>query len=267
MKTTSHRARLVAVLLANTLLASANAAMAQDASKVDAGSKDVVAVKKLLEAKFPGAPISNVSKSPYFGLYEAQLDDRMLYTDAKANYVIVGSVYDTATRTNLTEARMRKLNRIAWDTLPFQLAIKKVKGDGSRKLAVFADADCPFCKRLETEMQGLDDVTIYTFLFPIDSLHPESAHKSAQIWCAPDRAKAWDDWFASGKLPENNGDCPTPIAEVAQLGQKYRISATPTLIFADGSTVPGALPLDRLQAEMTTAEAEAKKMASAPAKP
>jgi thiol:disulfide interchange protein DsbC len=226
------------MLLASLLLAVGATAVAQDASKADVLPKDAAAVKKLLEAKFPGAPISNVSKSPYFGLYEAQLDDRMLYTDAKATYVIVGSVYDTATRTNLTEARMRKLN-----------------------------ADCPFCKRLETEMQGLDDVTIYTFLFPIDSLHPDSAHKSAQIWCAPDRAQAWDDWFASGKLPDNNGDCATPIADVAQLGQKYRISATPTLVFADGSTVPGALPLERLQAEMKTAEAEAKKMASAPAKP
>jgi len=255
------------LLVAGAFVVTSTAAVAQDATKADAAGKDVIAVKKLLEAKFPGAPISNVAKSPYFGLYEAQLDDRMLYTDAKANYVIVGSVYDTATRTNLTEARMRKLNRVAWDTLPLELAIKKVKGNGSRKLAVFADADCPFCKRLETEMQGLDDVTIYTFLFPIDSLHPDSARKSAQIWCAPDRTQAWDDWFASGKLPDNNGDCPTPIADVAQLGQKYRISATPTLVFADGSMVPGALPLDRLQAEMKTAEAEAKKMAAAPAKP
>jgi thiol:disulfide interchange protein DsbC len=255
------------MLLASLLLAVGATAVAQDASKAaDALPKDAAAVKKLLEAKFPGAPITNVSKSPYFGLYEAQLDDRMLYTDAKATYVIVGSVYDTATRTNLTEARMRKLNRVAWDTLPLQLAIKKVKGNGSRKLAVFADADCPFCKRLETEMQGLDDVTIYTFLFPIDSLHPDSAHKSAQIWCAPDRSKAWDDWFASGELPDNKGDCPTPIADVAQLGQKYRISATPTLVFADGSMVPGALPLDRLQDEMKNAEVEAKKMAAAPAK-
>jgi len=234
-------------------------AHAQEPSKADAAARELATVKKLLEAKFPGAPISNVSKSPYFGLYEAQIDDRMLYTDAKVNYVLVGSVYDTTTRTNLTEQRLRQLNRVAWDSLPLDLAIKKVKGDGSRKLAVFADADCPFCKRLETDMKGLDNVTIYTFLFPIDGLHPEAARKSAQIWCAPDRVKAWDEWFEAGKLPNNKGDCPTPIAQTAKLGEKYRVNATPTLVFADGTVVPGALLLAQLESEMKRAEAEARK--------
>jgi len=238
-------------------------AHAQDAAKSDAAARELGSVKKLLEAKFPGAPISNVSRSPYFGLYEAQIDDRMVYTDAKVNYVLVGSVYDTTTRTNLTERRLRELNKVAWDTLPLELSIKKVKGDGSRKLAVFADADCPFCKRLETEMKGLDNVTIYTFLFPIDALHPEAAKKSARIWCSPDRVKAWDEWFESGKLPDNKGDCPTPIAQTAKLGENYHVNATPTLIFADGSVTPGALPLVELEAEMKRAEAEASKPAAA----
>ncbi len=198
--------------VAGLCLALAVPLSAQDATKSDAAVKELAAVKQALEAKFPGAPIRNVSRSPYFGLYEAQLDDRMLYTDAKVNYVIVGSVYDTATRTNLTEQRMRRMNRVVWDSLPLELAIKKVKGDGSRKLAIFSDADCPYCKRLETEMKGLDNVTIYTFLFPIDQLHPDSARKSAMIWCSPDRVKAWDDWFDAGKLPDNKGDCATPIA-------------------------------------------------------
>jgi len=235
---------------------------AQD-GKSDAAARELAAVKQALEAKFPGAPISNVSRSPYFGLFEAQLDDRMLYTDGKVNYVIVGSVYDTATRTNLTEQRMKRLNRIAWDSLPLELAIKKVKGDGSRKLAIFSDADCPYCKRLEAEMKGLDNVTIYTFLFPIDQLHPDSARKSAMIWCSPDRIKAWDEWFDSGTLPDNAGDCATPIAQTALLGQKYHVNATPTLVFADGSITPGALPLDRLEVEMNQAAAELKKLPAA----
>jgi thiol:disulfide interchange protein DsbC len=235
---------------------------AQD-GKSDAAARELAAVKQALEAKFPGAPISNVSRSPYFGLFEAQLDDRMLYTDGKVNYVIVGSVYDTATRTNLTEQRMKRLNRIAWDSLPLELAIKKVKGDGSRKLAIFSDADCPYCKRLEAEMKGLDNVTIYTFLFPIDQLHPDSARKSAMIWCSPDRIKAWDEWFDSGTLPDNAGDCATPIAQTALLGQKYHVNATPTLVFADGSITPGALPLDRLEVEINQAAAELKKLPAA----
>jgi thiol:disulfide interchange protein DsbC len=253
--------RLLSV--AGIFLALALPASAQDAAKSDAAAKELAAVKQLLEAKFPGAPIRNVSKSPYFGLYEAQLDERMLYTDGKVNYVIVGSVYDTATRTNLTEKRLKAMNRLAWDSLPLELAIKKVKGDGSRKLAIFSDADCPYCKRLETEMKGLDNVTIYTFLFPIDQLHPDSARKSAIIWCSPDRIKAWDEWFESGKLPDNKGDCPTPIAKTAELGQKYHVNATPTLVFADGSITPGALPLEQIEAEMKQAAAEVKKLPEA----
>jgi thiol:disulfide interchange protein DsbC len=245
--------------MACLLLAIALQASAQDTAKSDAAAKDLAAVKQALEAKFPGAPITNVSKSPYFGLFEAQIDDRTVYTDGKVNYVIVGSVYDTATRTNLTEQRMKRMNRVAWDSLPLELAIKKVKGDGSRKLAIFSDADCPYCKRLESEMKGLDNVTVYTFLFPIDQLHPDSARKSAMIWCSPDKLKAWDEWFDAGKLPDNKGDCPTPIAQTALLGQKYHVNATPTLVFADGSISPGALPLDQIEAEMAQAAAEVKK--------
>jgi thiol:disulfide interchange protein DsbC len=226
-----------------------------------ATSSELAAVKQIIEAKFPGTTVTNVGRSPYFGLYEAQFDDRIIYTDAKVSYVVVGSIYDADTKQNLTEARLRQLNRVAWDQLPLDLAIKKVKGNGARKLAIFSDADCPYCKRLESEMKTLDNVTIYTFLFPIAQLHPDAARKSALIWCAPDRAKAWDEWFASGKLPNNKGDCATPIAKTAQLGQKYRVNATPTLVFADGSMVPGALPLDQLESELKQAEAAVAKQA------
>ena len=117
-----------------------------------------------------------------------------------------------------------------------------MKGNGSRKLAIFSDADCPFCARLETELKNIDNVTIYTFLYPIDQLHPDAARKSRIIWCAPDKVKAWDAFFASGTLPSNNGDCDNPLAATSVLGQKLKVSATPTLVFADGSVVPGALP-------------------------
>ncbi|HEY1459503.1 MAG TPA: DsbC family protein [Casimicrobiaceae bacterium] len=232
-------------------------AFAQDTKADD--TREVAALRKLLETRFPGAQIGLVAKSPYLELYEAQLDDRLIYTDAKAVYVFVGSIYDSVGHVNLTDLRMRELNRIDVATLPLDIALKKVKGDGSRKLYVFADADCPFCKRLESEMKGLDNVTIYTFLFPIDSLHPDSARKSARIWCAADRNKAWDEWFDSGKLPSNKGDCATPIAQTAALGQKYHVNATPTLVFADGSVIPGALPLAQLEGELKQAEAKAPK--------
>ena len=240
--------KLLAALAACSLLGAFSAsAQTQDAkTQTDAAASELAAVKQIIEAKFPGAAVTNVARSPYFGLYEAQFDDRMIYTDAKV-------------KQNLTDARLRQLNRVAWDQLPLDLAIKKVKGNGARKLAIFSDADCPYCKRLESEMKTLDNVTIYTFLFPIAQLHPDAARKSALIWCAPDRTKAWDEWFASGRLPNNKGDCATPIAKTAQLGQKYRVTATPTLVFADGSMVPGAIPLDQLESELRQAEAAIKK--------
>jgi thiol:disulfide interchange protein DsbC len=240
-------------------------AAAQTAAKTAevATSADAANVRKLLEQKFPGAQVGNVGKSGYFGLYEAQFDGQMVYTDAKVTYVFVGSIYDAATKQNLSEARLRKLTRVAWDSLPFELAMKKVKGNGQRKLAVFSDADCPFCARLEKELKDVDDVTIYTFLYPIDQLHPDAARKSKIIWCAPDRQKAWDEFFAEGKLPDNKGDCDTPLAATQELGQKLRVSATPTLVFADGSIIPGALPRQRLETEMSNAAAELGKAAAA----
>jgi thiol:disulfide interchange protein DsbC len=185
------RTTLIALSLAALCLGLAFPVPAQQAGKSnaegDASAKETAAVKTQLEMKFPGATISNVSKSPYFGLYEAQFDDRMVYTDAKVNLVLVGSIYDANTKQNLTDARLRQLNHVSWDSLPLDLAFKRVKGNGTRKFAMFSDADCPYCKRIESEIKQLDDVTIYTFLFPIDQLHPDSARKSRTIWCSSDR--------------------------------------------------------------------------------
>ncbi len=226
-------------------------------------SAEAASIKKELESRFPGAEVRGVQKTTYFGLYEVQFDDRIVYTDAKARYLVVGAIYDAESKINLTEDRQRKLNRVDVASLPLDLAIKKVKGTGERTLVVFSDADCPFCKKLEDELKTVDNVTIYTFLFPIDSLHPDAARKSRMIWCAPDRVKAWDAFYDTGALPDNKGDCDTPLARTAELGAKFKVNATPTLIFADGSIVPGALPAQRLEAELKSAEAEAKKLAAA----
>jgi thiol:disulfide interchange protein DsbC len=247
------RSQHLNILILGLCLALAGPVFAQDAA-----DRDAAAVKTLLEAKFPGATITNVSKSPYFGLYEVLFDDRIVYTDAKVTYVMVGSVFNADTKENLTDTRFRKLTRVPWDALPLNLAFKRVRGNGSRRLAIFADADCPFCKKLEGDLRNIDDVTIYTFLFPIGELHPDAARKSAILWCAPDKAKAWDEFFASGKLPNNKGDCATPIGETAALGQRLHVTATPTLFFADGSMVPGAIPLKQLEQEINRGEAEAK---------
>jgi thiol:disulfide interchange protein DsbC len=225
---------------------------------------EAAALKKALEVRFPGVSITHIARTDYLGLYEVMFDDKLIYTDPKGDYIIVGSIYDANSRTNLTEQRSRKLNRVALNKLPMDLAFKRVKGNGERRLIIFSDADCPFCHRLEEEMKGLDNVTIYTFLFPIDQLHPEAARKSKKIWCAPDRVAAWNKFFESGTVPDNAGDCGDPVARTQALGASLRISATPTLVFADGTVIPGALPLAQLDKEIDTGEAEAKKLAVAP---
>ena len=251
--------RLAAALLTAGALAAPSLLAQTPAAPL---APEAAAVKKAIEQKLPGTVVRGVVKTPYFGLYEVQLDEQILYTDAKVKYVVSGSIYDTDTKKNLTDARQRELNRVAFDSLPLDLAFKRVKGNGERKLAIFSDADCPFCARLEQELKSVDNVTIYTFLFPIDQLHPDSARKSRVIWCSPDKAKAWDEFFASGKLPDNAGDCDNPVAATNQLGQKMRVQATPTLVFADGSVMPGALPAQQIEAEMAEA---ATVLAKAPA--
>ena len=224
---------------------------------------EATAIRKAFEQKFPGSSIGVISKSPYFGLFEVQLDNQMVYTDAKAKYIIVGSVYDVDNKVNLTEKRMRKVNRVDIASLPLDLAFKRVKGNGERTLIVFSDADCPFCAKLENELKPVNNVTIYTFLYPIDQLHPDSARKSRIIWCADDKVKAWDAFFANGALPDNAGECDNPLERTHALGEKLRVQATPTLIFADGSIVPGAIPTTQLEAEFASAAAETKKPVAA----
>ena len=244
------------------VLAIAAPAFAQSATKSPPPTAEAIAVRKLIEERFPGAQVKHIAKTPYLGLYEAMFDDQMMYVDTKVNYVFVGAIYDAKSKTNLTEQKSRELNRVAWSDLPLNLAMKKVKGTGARKLAVFSDADCPFCARLEEALKNVNDVTIYTFLYPIDQLHPDAARKSRVIWCAPDKVKAWDEFFVSGTLPANAGDCDNPLAATLALGQKMRVSATPTLVFADGSVIPGALPAANLETELQRAESEAKKLAA-----
>jgi thiol:disulfide interchange protein DsbC len=254
-----HPLRLRGTLAA--LAFTALAAQAQSPAPLPALSPEETAVKKLVEQRVPGMEVRSVVKTDILGLYEVLADDRIVYVDPKVNYLFIGSVYDMGSKQNLTEDRYRQLNRIDYAGLPFERSFKRVKGDGSRRIALFSDADCPFCARIEKEIAGMDNVTIHTFLFPIDSLHPAAAMKSRQIWCAPDRVKAWDEWFASGKLPDNKGECANPVAENQALGNKLKINATPTLVFADGSVVPGALPLAQLEAALVKAEADAKKLA------
>ncbi|WP_371323387.1 DsbC family protein [Dechloromonas sp. ZY10] len=211
---------------------------------------DEAEIRKTIEAKF-GGKVESVAKSGYLGLYEVFAEGSIFYTDDKASAIIAGGqLIDTKTMKNVTDERMRKLTAIRFSDLPLERAIKQVRGDGKRVLATFEDPNCGYCKRLARDLLKLDNVTVYTFLYPI--LSEDSVKKSRQIWCAADRSKAWNDWMVEGKAPSGRDDCDTAaIAKNQEFGRKLNISGTPTMFFADGERVPGAMPLARIEQKLT----------------
>ena len=203
-------------------------------------------IKRTLEGRLGGAKIDTVSKTPYLGLYEVRLGSEILYTDEKMSYIFSGNVIDAKTMQNLTEKRLRELSAIKWGDLPLRDAFKTVRGNGKRVLAVFSDPNCPYCKRFEKDLAKIDDITIYTFLYPI--LSQDSHDKSKAVWCSADKVKAWDELMLNAQVPASAAaNCDTPIERNLELGRKYRVSGTPTLVFANGERVPGAIPAERLE--------------------
>ena len=184
---------------------------------------DEAAIRKAAQAKFPRANVQTVTKLPFLGLYEVIISGEMVYSDENFDYIIYeGNIIDTKTDRNFTEERKRKLAMIPFEELPLDLAIKKVKGKGERKMAVFTDPDCPFCKRIEQDLAKVDNVTIYMFLYPIDSLHPKATERSKRIWCSPDKLKAWDDYMQKGVAPSAAPTCDNPVAKLVEFGTQAR---------------------------------------------
>ena len=208
---------------------------------------DEQSVKRSFEERFPGAEVTSVKKEALTGLYEVYAIGQLFYVDEKVSYAIQGNLINAQTRQSLSAERMKVLSEISFNKLPFDQAIKIVKGNGKRQVAVFEDPDCPFCKQLERELQKVNDVTIHVFLYPLEQLHPGATLKSRKIWCAPDRAKAWLAAVNDNTLPEGNGECDTPIANLAKLARTHRITGTPTLIFANNERVAGAIPAARIE--------------------
>jgi thiol:disulfide interchange protein DsbC len=215
---------------------------------------DVAAtIRKNIESRYPGAHILDVQPSAVPGLYELFMGDQIVYSDATGDYLIVGSMVDTQTKQNLTETRLNDHGRIDFSVLPLDRAIKVVKGNGSRKFAVFSDPDCPFCKELEKTLLSVTDITMYVFLFPIASLHPQAPAKAHAIWCAPDRAQAWTQWMHEKKLPPAKTCSGDPIDALQKLGDSLHINSTPTMFFANGRRVAGAIPAAELEKDLAAA--------------
>lgn len=200
-------------------------------------------IRRNLAQRLPELPrIDEITKSPIPGIYELRVGDQIFYSDEQGDHIFQGELIETRSRANLTEERLAKLNAIDPATLPLKDALVMKQGNGSRKLVVFADPNCGYCKRFERDLTQVKDVTIYTFLYPI--LGQDSNDKSRAIWCAKDSAKAWREWMVDGVVPAKAGtDCDTSVLQRnVQLGRKHRVTGTPAVVFEDGKRVPGALP-------------------------
>jgi thiol:disulfide interchange protein DsbC len=209
-------------------------------------------IKKLVEPRLgSNVKVESVRETPYGGLYEVRIGNDILYTDKTATYLFSGHIFNLTTSTDLTKERVDEISKIKFSDLPLDKAIKTVKGDGKRVIAVFEDPNCGYCKRFrQTTLKETDNITVYTFMYNI--LAEDSFTKSKNIWCAPDRSKAWEDWMVSGKAaPVAKASCDAPNDVVLELGHKLGVSGTPAIFFADGSRVPGAIDTKSLEEKLT----------------
>ena len=245
----------------NAQLPPAGAAVAAPAAVTDAAPQATPAklaeVTQVLETRFKGAPIKGLRASVFPNIFEAMVGDDLIYFDDKLTHFIVGNLIEAASMTNKTEERTAQLNAIDIKLLPIADAIKVVRGKGERVMYVFTDVDCPFCTRLEQTLQTMDNVTVYNFMYPIDSLHPAATNKQKAIWCAKDRVVAWQDAVLRQKYdPAVKSDCVNPVDATKALGQKLGVRATPSFFLADGRMVAGALPKDQLESRLNAAQSK-----------
>ncbi|CAM3469682.1 DsbC family protein [Polaromonas hydrogenivorans] len=244
MKLSTLTAGLKQAGLAGLLACTLGSAFAQEA-----------VIRKNLAERLPAlSKIDEVSKTPMNGLYEIRVNDSdIFYTDAEGNFLLQGNLIDTKAKRNLTEERVEKLSAIDFAALPLKDAFTQVRGNGKRKLAVFEDPNCGYCKRFERDLQKVNDVTIHTFLIPI--LSPDSVEKSKNIWCAKDKGKAWLDWMVRDQAAAK-ASCDTAALERnLAFSKKYKITGTPTLFFADGTRVPGAIGAEQIEKTLASAKA------------
>lgn len=212
-------------------------------------------IRKNLPERLPNLPkIDEVVRTSVPGIWEVRIGTDLFYTDDQGNHLFTGELIDTRTRANLSKERIDKLTAFDFAKLPLKDAIAIKQGTGARKLVVFGDPNCGYCKRFERDLASLKNVTVYTFLYPI--LGPDSTAKSRDIWCAKDPAKAWRDWMINGTLPPSSagGRCDTAALDRnTELGRKHRVQGTPAAVFEDGSRAPGAVSADELEKRMAAA--------------
>ena len=198
-------------------------------------------IRKTLSERIPQIPkIEEITPTPLAGIYELRLStNEIYYSDATGNFLIQGNLIDTKSKRNLTEERESKLSAIDFSALPLKDAITLVHGNGKRKLAVFEDPNCGYCKRFERDLAKVDNVTVYLFLMPV--LGPNSVEKSRNIWCAKDPGAAWVNLMQKDVTPAAAQCNTAAVDRNLEFGRKYKITGTPTLVAQDGTRVPGAI--------------------------
>lgn len=206
-------------------------------------------LRKGLAERLPGLPpIDEIRPTPVPGLYEVRIGAELVYSDAQGAHVLQGSLIETKTRRNLTEERLQKINQVDFASLPLKDAVVWKTGNGKRRIAVFSDPRCSYCKRFETELSKARDLTVYTFLLPV--LGEESLTLAKSIWCAKDSTATWRGWMVDGQSPPKGPgatDCAHPIERNLELGERLRVRGTPVIVFEDGSRAPGFIPAAELE--------------------
>lgn len=260
-------ASAVVAALAMSAVAQQPEGPAAPASAPSAAPADpaTIALRQALMERYPNTKFGEVTRTPMSGVWEVWMGSNVAYVTDDARYFLFGHLFDMQTQTDLTAPKKgreaardpsrqsaEQQTKLTFADLPLDMAIKVVRGNGSRKIAVFSDPDCPYCQRLESNLAKLKDVTIYTFLYPIESLHPEAASKAERIWCAKDRAAAWITFMTSGKLPAKVARCNTPLEAIAEIAQRGAINGTPYIFFEDGSRAAGALDAASLERRLAS---------------
>ena len=208
-------------------------------------------VAERLQSLYPATRFGAVSTTQWPGVFEVAMGSNLAYVDETGQFFIFGHLYDMKVQRDLTAERQDLLTRVDFAALPLNDALKEVRGTGARAFAIFSDPDCPYCRRLETEIKNLTDVTIYTFLMPIASLHPEARGKAIAVWCAQDRIQAWHTLMwrdEAPSSPDSAKECQHPVDRNVALGERLGISGTPTLIAADGRLLAGAASAAQIEA-------------------
>lgn len=245
MKTTGLIASIVGLFIMGASLANANEGMSDP---------EMLAT---LKAKYPKTTFKSVKTTNLPGVYEVVMGKNVAYVESTGRYFLFGHLFDMETQTDLTEGKAQPTMKSAdFDKLPLQDAVVTVKGDGSRKLVVFSDPDCPYCKQLENTLATVQNVTVYTFMMPLQQLHPQAKAKAVGVWCSNNRAKAWDDLMRKNQVPV--GNCDHPIDRNIALAESMGINGTPTIIFQDGSMLPGAPNAAKLEQMLSKSAADAK---------